>query len=200
MAQRRVSWTIGAMRRTALATLDRLGVRLDVDASLGNLGVAQRQIVAIARALVRDARVIFMDEPTSSLAQHETRQLLDTVRMLSGDGIGVVFVSHRLAEVLEISSRVTVLRDGKLVGVFPTGGMTQSLLTELMTGKSFDQAISAGDRTDSPVVLTVSGLSASRRIPRRLLQHPQGRDGRADRSSRCRANRARAVDLRHAPS
>ena len=71
----------------------------------------------------------------------------------------MVFVSHRLAEVLEISSRVTVLRDGKLVGVFPTEGMTQSLLTELMTGKSFDQAISAGDRTGSPVVLTVSGLT-----------------------------------------
>ena len=105
--------------------------------------MAQRQIVAIARALVRKARVIFMDEPTSSLAQHETRRLLDIVRMLSRSGIGVVFVSHRLAEVLEISSRVTVLRDGKLVGVYPTRGMTQSRLTELMTGKSFEQAISA---------------------------------------------------------
>ena len=138
-----------AMRRTAIATLDRLGARLDVDAPLGNFGVAQRQIVAIARALVREARVIFMDEPTSSLAQHETRRLLDIVRMLSRDGIAVVFVSHRLAEVLEISSRVTVLRDGKLVGVFPTGGMTQSRLTELMTGKSFEQAISARCRAGS---------------------------------------------------
>ncbi len=148
-----------AMRRTALATLDRLGVRLDVDAPLGSFGVAQRQIVAIARALVREARVIFMDEPTSSLAQHETRHLLDTVRMLSRDGISVVFVSHRLAEVLEISSRVTVLRDGKLVGVYPTEGMTQSRLTELMTGKSFEHAISGGDRSGSPVILKVTGLT-----------------------------------------
>ena len=148
-----------AMRRTAVATLDRLRVRLDVDAALGSFGVAQRQIVAIARALVREARVIFMDEPTASLAQHETRQLLDTVRLLSRDGIAVVFVSHRLAEVLEISSRVTVLRDGRLVGVFPTRGMTQSRLTELMTGNSFEQAISAGSRTGAPVVLTVTGLT-----------------------------------------
>ena len=82
-----------------------------------------------------------MDEPTSSLTQSETDRLLDIVRTLSAEGIAIVFVSHRLAEVLEISSRVTVLRDGKLVGVFPTAGMTQSRLTELMTGKTFDQGV-----------------------------------------------------------
>ena len=148
----------GAIRRTALAALGKLGARLDVDAPLGSFGVAQRQIVAIARALVREARLIFMDEPTSSLAQHETRRLLDIVRTLQQSGIGVVFVSHRLAEVLEISSRVTVLRDGKLVGVYPTRGMTQSRLTELMTGKSFEQAITAGDRPAAPTVLAVDAL------------------------------------------
>ena len=86
-----------------------------------------------------------MDEPTSSLTQTETDRLLAIVRTLSAEGIAIVFVSHRLAEVLEISSRVTVLRDGKLVGVFPTAGMTQSRLTELMTGKTFDQSVRARD-------------------------------------------------------
>ena len=73
----------------------------------------------------RDARLIFMDEPTASLTQSETDALLAVVRTLSARGVAVVFVSHRLAEVLEISSRVTVLRDGRLVGVYPTEGMTQ---------------------------------------------------------------------------
>jgi simple sugar transport system ATP-binding protein len=148
-----------AIRKTALEVLSRLGADLDIDARLGTFAISQRQIVAIARALVRDAKVIFMDEPTSSLTQTETNRLLDIVRALSGQGFAVVFVSHRLAEVLEISTRVTVLRDGKLVGVFPTAGMSQSGLTELMTGKTFDQSVTARDHPEAPVVLRVDGLS-----------------------------------------
>jgi len=148
-----------AMRKTAFAVLKRLGADLDVDARLSSLAIAQRQIVAIARALVGEASVIFMDEPTSSLTRPETNRLLDIVRTLSTQGIAVVFVSHRLAEVLEISSRVSVLRDGKLVGVFATAGMSQSRLTELMTGKTFDQAVAAKSYDKAPVVLEVNGLS-----------------------------------------
>jgi simple sugar transport system ATP-binding protein len=143
---------------TATAALARLDVTLDLDARLGDLPIAQRQIVAIARALVSDARLIFMDEPTASLTQSETDALLAVVRTLSARGVAVVFVSHRLAEVLEIASRVTVLRDGKLVGVYPTEGMTQSRLTELMTGTSFAQAVTARDAT-GPEVLRVEGLT-----------------------------------------
>jgi len=106
-----------AIRRTAEKALARLGTDIDVDARLSAFAIAQRQIVAIARALVREAKVIFMDEPTSSLTRTETDRLLDIVRTLSAQGIAIVFVSHRLAEVLEISKRVTVLRDGRLVGV-----------------------------------------------------------------------------------
>ncbi len=148
-----------AMRETALKVLARLGADLDVDARLGSFAIAHRQIVAIARALAADARVIFMDEPTSSLTQTETDLLLGVVRTLVAEGIAVVFVSHRLAEVLEISTRVTVLRDGRLVGVFPTAGMSQSRLTELMTGRTFDQAVVAGDHAGDPIVLSVAGLS-----------------------------------------
>jgi simple sugar transport system ATP-binding protein len=147
-----------AIRRTAENALARLGADIDVDARLSSFAIAQRQIVAIARALVREAKVIFMDEPTSSLTRTETDRLLDIVRTLSAQGIAIVFVSHRLAEVLEISKRVTVLRDGRLVGVFESAGMSQSRLTELMTGKTFDQSVKAGDHA-SPVVLSVQGLS-----------------------------------------
>lgn len=148
-----------AMRKQAEAALARLDVSLDLDARLGSLPIAARQIVAIARALVQDARLIFMDEPTASLTQAETDALLAVVRTLSARGVAVVFVSHRLAEVLDIASRVTVLRDGKLVGVYPTEGMTQSRLTELMTGKTFDQTVFARDFNDAPEVLAVEGLS-----------------------------------------
>jgi len=148
-----------AMRETALAALGKLGVKLDLAARLRSLPISGRQLVAIARALAADAKLIFMDEPTASLTQAETDHLLAVVRTLSASGVAVVFVSHRLAEVLDVSSRVTVLRDGRLVGVFDAAGMTQSRLTELMTGKRFDQAVSARDVGAAPIVVETSGLT-----------------------------------------
>ena len=148
-----------AMRADSERILERLGVGLDLDVPLRSLPIAQRQIVAVARALVTKARLVFMDEPTASLSQAETDALLAIVRRLSAEGIAVVFVSHRLAEVLEVCSRVTVLRDGQLVGTFPTKGMTQTRLTELMTGKTFDYAVSRRDLSAHRPVLEIDGLS-----------------------------------------
>lgn len=147
------------MRRIATDALGKLGVTMDVDQALHHFPIAQRQIVAIARALVGEAKLVFMDEPTASLTQSETDYLLDIVRNLSASGVAVVFVSHRLAEVLEISSRVTVLRDGNLVGVYPTQGLTQSRITELMTGKVFDHQVRSRDLSGADVVLDVKHLS-----------------------------------------
>ncbi|MBO9101268.1 MULTISPECIES: sugar ABC transporter ATP-binding protein [unclassified Rhizobium] len=147
------------MRRLALSALKRLGVDLNIDLPLKEFPIAQRQIVAIARALVGEAKIVFMDEPTASLTQSETDHLLNIVRTLSADGVSVVFVSHRLAEVLEISSRLTVLRDGALVGAYSTEGMTQSRITELMTGKNFDNHLRATLKEDQPTVLEVKSLS-----------------------------------------
>lgn len=146
-------------REDAQRVLDRLNISLDLDATLNKLPIAQRQIVAVARALVSDARLVFMDEPTASLTQTETDSLLEIVRTLSSQGVAVVFVSHRLAEVLDISERVTVVRDGKLVGVFPTKDMSQSQLGELMTGTTLTPSIKAQDRSEGPVVLETKSLS-----------------------------------------
>jgi simple sugar transport system ATP-binding protein len=143
----------------ASKSLAKLGVELDLEARLNTLPIAQRQLVAIARALVSDARLIFMDEPTASLTQAETDRLLTIVRTLSSAGVAVVFVSHRLAEVLDIANRVTVLRDGKLVGVYPSAKMTQSRLTELMTGKTFEKVVSARDASANRPVLEVKHLT-----------------------------------------
>ncbi|MDZ4095137.1 MAG: sugar ABC transporter ATP-binding protein [Paracoccaceae bacterium] len=149
----------GAMRDMAAKVLGTLGVSLDLDTRLRSLPIADRQIVAIARALAGDARLIFMDEPTASLTQSETDSLLDLVRALSTRGVAIVFVSHRLAEVLEIAERVTVLRDGKLVGVFAAEGMTQSRLGELMTGRSLEKAVHARDQAAMRPVLEVRHLT-----------------------------------------
>ncbi|WP_078707054.1 sugar ABC transporter ATP-binding protein [Consotaella salsifontis] len=148
-----------AMRKEAARILERLGVRIDLDKHVRELSIAQRQLVAIARALVADARLVFMDEPTASLSRAETEALLAIVRRLSGEGISVVFVSHRLAEVLDVASRVTVLRDGRLVGTFPAAGMTQAKLTELMTGRTFDHSVRPPAEMTTPPVIGVEALS-----------------------------------------
>ena len=98
------------MRDAATAALARLNAQLPLDAKVGTLPVAQRQIVAICRGLVANARILFMDEPTASLTRREVELLLETVRRLKALGVAVVFVSHRLEEVVEIAERVTVPR------------------------------------------------------------------------------------------
>lgn len=147
-----------ALTEKARTALEKLGVDIDLAMQLGKLPIAQRQIVAIARALVNDAKLIFMDEPTASLTQTETDALLGIVRSLSAQGVAIVFVSHRLAEVLDISSRVTVVRDGKLVGVYPTQGMSQSRLGELMTGQTLEPHRSARAIANQPAKLVVQNL------------------------------------------
>lgn len=126
-------------RQIAEEVIARIGIYLDPDARLGDLSIAKRQIVAICRVLAADARIIFMDEPTASLTRKETQALLSIVRKLSSEGISIVFVSHRLAEVLDVCARVTVLKDGELVGTYPTKGMTQKRLSELMTGMDLNE-------------------------------------------------------------
>lgn len=132
-----------AMREAALAALARLDAHLPLDAKVGNLPVAQRQIVAICRGLAANARILFMDEPTASLTRHEVDLLLGTVRRLKDQGVAIVFVSHRLEEVVEIAERVTVLRDGRKVGTFPAAEVDNHRLAELMTGSRIEHKVQA---------------------------------------------------------
>ncbi|MGI9222085.1 MAG: sugar ABC transporter ATP-binding protein [Woeseiaceae bacterium] len=148
-----------AMRAVAKQTMLRLGFDLDLDLPVRDLTIAQRQIVAICRALVAEAKIVFMDEPTASLTQTEAQALFAVVRKLSDEGITVVFVSHRLTEIMEISERVTVLRDGRSVGVFDTADMTPDRLTELMTGKTINYEVQARDCSTQSLLLEVTGLS-----------------------------------------
>ena len=147
------------MRDAAKAALARLDAELPLDAPVGRLPVAQRQIVAICRGLAANARILFMDEPTASLTRHEVDLLLATVRRLKQQGVSIVFVSHRLDEVVEIAERVTVLRDGRKVGTFPAAEIDDNRLSELMTGESLEHTLSARPTSGRRRVLEVSGAS-----------------------------------------
>ncbi len=129
-----------ALREMAQAAMASIHVSLPLDALVSELSVAHCQLVAICRALAQDARFIIMDEPTASLTHQEVSGLLAVVRKLRERGLCLVFVSHRLAEVLDISDRISVLKDGQLVGTYAAQGITSRELGVLMTGQAFDYA------------------------------------------------------------
>ncbi len=127
------------MDEVARATLAKLGVSLDVRSSVRYLSVAQRQIVAIARALVDEARVVIMDEPTAALSEREADRLFRIVQELTSSGVGVVYISHRLEEIFEISDRVTIMRDGEHVATEPTADLDAERLVRLMVGRPMSE-------------------------------------------------------------
>jgi simple sugar transport system ATP-binding protein len=153
---RRVDWP--AMRATAMAAMAKVGVELDPETKVSDLSIAGRQLVAICRALAADAKLLIMDEPTASLTRHEVDALIKLVSELKRTGICIVFVSHRLDEVLEIAERVTVLRDGVKVGTFAAETIDGRKLSHLMTGKAFEYQVQVRGVAAGPVVLEVEGL------------------------------------------
>ncbi|MDA9502953.1 sugar ABC transporter ATP-binding protein [Bradyrhizobium sp. CCBAU 11357] len=125
----------GEMRRRAKALLADFGLDIDVAAPLGNYSVAIQHVTAIARAVDLSARVLILDEPTASLDRHEVEILFRIMRQLAGRGIGIVFVSHFLDQVYEISDRITVLRNGRLVGERETASLPRLELIRMMLGR-----------------------------------------------------------------
>ena len=154
-----------AMRRGARALLDRLDCPdLDVDAPVSTLSVANRQRVEIARALSREARVLIMDEPTAALPEADVRRLLDVVRALRAEGVGIVYVSHRMNEIFEISDRVTVLRDGAAIATRPIGAVTEPSLVSMMVGRDIAQLFPKDEPTLGATVLEVRGLTMGSKV------------------------------------
>ncbi|MER7613433.1 sugar ABC transporter ATP-binding protein [Nonomuraea wenchangensis] len=129
----RIDWR--RMRARAHQLLARLDVRLDVSAPLSVYSLAVQQMVAIARAVDIDARVLILDEPTSSLDADEVQQLFRVMRRLKEEGIAILFVSHFLDQIYEISDRMTILRNGRLVGEYPTSELSQVQLVAKMIGQ-----------------------------------------------------------------
>ncbi len=127
------------MARRAQATLDDLGFRLPARAQLGDLTIGQQQLVAAARAASRGTKFLIFDEPTAYLTRSEAAQLFALIRRLKAEGITIVYISHRLEEVFELSDRITVLRDGNLVGTRDTKSTNETELVSLMINRSIEQ-------------------------------------------------------------
>lgn len=145
--------------RAALILRD-IGIDLDLDKPVGELSVAQKQMVAIGRALVNDARLLILDEPTTALTHREVHNLFDVIRRLAANGMSFVFVSHKLHEVAEICSRVVVLRNGLKTLDARLDGLSESQIALAMTGRHFDAARRHAARTDlATPLLSVRGLS-----------------------------------------
>lgn len=158
LGRRFMNW--GESRKIARQALDELGVDIALKEIVERLPVAQKQLVAIARAIVNDARLIVMDEPTTALTEREVRRLLEIIRTLQKRGIAVLFVSHKLAEVLAVSNRVVVLRNGRLVAEGPVEDFNLESLTFHMTGRRIaEEATVSPDSVRPEVRLAVRRLS-----------------------------------------
>ncbi|MGI8912087.1 MAG: sugar ABC transporter ATP-binding protein [Rubrobacteraceae bacterium] len=132
------------MNREARETLNHYGIEAEVTAPLNTLSLGLRQMVAVARAVSIEARVVIMDEPTSSLEAREVQTLFGVIRQLRQDGIGVVYVSHRMDELYEICDSVTVLRDGRMVHHGPLTDLSRLQLVSLMLGRELDEVREEG--------------------------------------------------------
>ncbi|MCG3150647.1 MAG: Xylose import ATP-binding protein XylG [Verrucomicrobiae bacterium] len=140
-------------RKLAAATvplLQRLGLEIAPDSMVGKLSIAQRQMVEIAKALSLNARLIIMDEPTSSLTVTETDRLLALVRELSRQGVSVIYISHRLGEVAQCAQRVVVLRDGKNAGELAQAEITHDRIVSLMVGRELSNFYTTNQAPKTP--------------------------------------------------
>ncbi|RYC39148.1 galactofuranose ABC transporter, ATP-binding protein YtfR [Pectobacterium zantedeschiae] len=144
------------IQRQAEALLLNYGLVIDVSHPLGNYSIAVQQIVAIARAIDLSAKVLILDEPTASLDAKEVDMLLDILRKLRDRGIGMIFVTHFLDQVYRISDRITVLRNGRLVGTLPAAELPRIELVQMMLGHSFDETLlkraEHSDASGEPIV------------------------------------------------
>ncbi len=153
-----VDWT--AQRRRVIELLDRLGVDSGIaDVRIADLPVAEQQLVSISKAFAQDARILILDEPSAILTDREIEVLFGVVRNLRAGGVGIVYISHRLDELAQISDRVTVLRDGQVVASKPTSQLTVRTVAELMVGHELALTPDrpAREFTGTPV-LQVGGL------------------------------------------
>ncbi len=156
-------WSLGRGRQKAQSRVMKLaeefGLAVDPSAKTGQLSVGERQRVEILKALYRDARILILDEPTAVLTPQEADALFETLRRAVDQGLSVIFISHKLHEVMAISDRVLVLRHGKLVGETRTDETTPHALAELMVGEEITQPVPS-EAKPGAVLLSLRGVSA----------------------------------------
>lgn len=151
-----------AQRKKAQELFQAVGIDPDfLDRRVSELTIGQAQLVLIARALAYDAKVMIFDEPTAILTQHEAARLFEIIQRLKAQGVGIIYISHRLQEIFQLTDRVTVMRDGEVRGTFDTAGITEDRIIELMAGRSLHRQERRAKQLDhAPKVLEVEGWSA----------------------------------------
>ncbi len=154
-----VDWA--KMHRDAKALLDQFRVDLDPAAKVGNLGVGQKQLVEIVKALGKNSRVLILDEPTAALAEHEVQVLLDILRDLRSRGIACIYISHKLEEVFAIADRITVLRDGRSIVTMKAAETTRADIIAKMVGREIDDLFPRRATSPGEVIFSVEHLSVT---------------------------------------
>ena len=194
-----------AAHREAARHLESLGLHIDTRSILSSHSIAIQQLVAISRAMVLDAKVLILDEPTSSLDRGEVEQLFAVMRDLRDAGVAILFVSHFLDQVYEISDRITVLRNGQLIGEYLAADLPRGDLVTKMIGRELDELAAISSTAERAIDRTgdAGAARAGRRTPRRARarrhRRLRGRGRRHRRPARLRAHRARAPPLRGGP-
>jgi methyl-galactoside transport system ATP-binding protein len=148
------------MRRDSRRLFREIGVDLDPDTKAGDLSVSQVQLMEIARAVSFDARVVVMDEPTSSLSEHEVQRLFGLIDDLRAKGVAVIYISHKLEEVMTISDEVSIMRDGRMVGTWPTSSLTIDQVITRMVGRDLTDRYPGRHVAAGEVLLEVEGLTS----------------------------------------
>src|SRR6185436_9713171 len=138
----------------------RFGFDIDPEVKVGSLSVGWQQRVEILKALYRSARILVLDEPTAVLTPQETREIFEVLRRLRDEGTSIIFISHKLDEVLEIADRITVIRRGKVVGTRKPAETNENELAELMVGRAVSLRVDRGQSHPGDVALEVTGLRA----------------------------------------
>jgi len=151
--------------------LEQVGLEVDVRAGVGELSVSQRQMIEIAKALSIDAKILIMDEPTSALTKKETERLFEIIGFLKEKGLGVIYISHRMEELKNVGTRVTVMRDGGIVGTLPIEDADMSVFVKMMIGKDVKYASRSssgpgaiGPGPEAETVIAVENLSTADKL------------------------------------
>ncbi|MBC7333176.1 MAG: sugar ABC transporter ATP-binding protein [Actinobacteria bacterium] len=152
-----VNWRL--LKKKAQELLDSLEWKIDLSVSVKNLSVAEMQIIQIARAISMDARVFIFDEPTAMLGEKEIERLFDLMNLLKEKGIGIIYISHRLAEIFPICERVTILRDGKVIGTSDINKISIDEIIKMMLGRSLEESFPERNPSIGQEVLKVEKLS-----------------------------------------
>ena len=149
------------MLRDTQQLLRELNIDLDPEAWVVDLSVSKIQSMEIARAVSYRAKVIIMDEPTSSLTAHEVEHLFGIMRRFRAEGVSIIYISHKMEEILEIADEVSIMRDGKRVGTYPAAELTTELIIKRMVGRDLTQRFPPKDRVLGEPVLRVEGLTSA---------------------------------------